>query len=46
MDQKYSNKRKESNKTTQKTGQTNIGRRWNYLYRWQDLCAKKQTTSR
>ena len=45
-DQENPNKRTRSNKTIKEKEQTNIERRWNCLHRWQDLCAKKQTTLR
>ena len=44
--QENPNKRTRSNKTVEKKGWTNIGRKWNCLHRWQDLCTKKQITSR
>jgi len=39
--QENPNKRTRSNKTVEKKGWTNIGRKWNCLHRWQDLCTKK-----
>ena len=46
MNQENPNKGTRNNKTTGEKRQTIMGRKWNYLYRWQDLCLKKQTTLR
>jgi len=40
------NKGTRSNKTVGEKRWTNMGRKRNHLHRWQDLCSKKQTTSR
>ena len=44
--QENPNKRTRSNKTVGEKKQTIMGRKQNCLYRWQDLCPKKQTTLR
>ena len=44
--QENPNKRTRSNKTIGEKRRTIMGRKWNCLHRWQDLCSKKQTTSR
>jgi len=44
--QKNPNKRTRSNKIIGEKRRTIIGRKWNCLHRWQDLCPKKQTTLR
>ena len=46
MNQKNPNKETRSNKTVGKKRQTIMGRKWNYVHRWQDLCPKKQATLR
>jgi len=46
MNQENPNKRTKSNKTVEKKRWTIMGRKWNCLYKWQDLCPKKQATLR
>ena len=44
--QENPNKGTRSNKTVGEKRWTIIGRKQNHLHRWQELCSKKQTTSR